>query len=132
MRPLATDSEKKWGFIGICQHHIPCIVGIYPEERKKEQILVVDAKIKIDFLPCIASKKISDSIDYVLLANLCTELAQEKKYDLLETFASDILDQCIERFHAVWAWVRIQKPSAIPTASYAYVELEGGQRCEPS
>lgn len=65
-----------------------------------------------------------NTIDYVLLAQLCTELAEQKEYLLLETFASDILDNCMRRFNAVWAWVQISKPSAIPTAAYAYVELE--------
>ena len=118
------NHSKAYGIVGIHQHKIECIVGVYPQERQKEQMLIVDLKVKIDFHNCLRSGKVEDALDYVLLAKVCTQLAQEKKYFLLETFASDILEHCILRLKVVWAWVRIQKPSAIPTAEYAYVEFE--------
>ncbi len=118
------DHSKAYGIIGIHQHKIACIVGVYPEERQKEQMLIVDLKVKIDFFNCLHSGKVEDTINYVLLAKMCTQLAQEKKYLLLETFASDIVDHCILHLKVVWAWVRIQKPSAIPTAEDAYIEFE--------
>ncbi len=121
---LAQLNRQSYGILGIHQHQISCIVGIYPKERQHEQMLIIDAKVKLDLSRCLASGQVQDTIDYVLIAQLCTELAQQKKYFLLETFASDILDECIGRFQAVWAWVCIQKPAAIPSAAYAYVELE--------
>lgn len=117
-------SKGPFGIIGIQQHRVNCIVGIYPEERKQEQTLLFDVKIKLNLSNCHADGQIENTVDYVLLARLCTELAQQNKYLLLETLATDILDQCISRFHALWAWVRIQKPSAISTADCAYVEFE--------
>jgi dihydroneopterin aldolase len=121
---LRQVSDGKFGVLGIHQHKINCIIGVYPDERQQEQTLFIDVKVKLNLSACLASGKMKDAVDYVLLAELCSELAQLNRYVLLETFASDILDQCIHRFNAVWAWVRIQKPSAIPTAAYAYVELE--------
>lgn len=121
-------SSESFGFVGIRQHRIECIVGIYPEERVKTQTLFVDVKLKLDLAACLASGRMEDTLDYVLIAQLCTELAHQKKYALLETFASDILDGCLSHFKAVWAWVRIEKPAAIPTAAYAFVEFERG-RC---
>lgn len=112
------------GIIGIHRHHIQCIIGIYPEERQHEQTVVVDLKVKIDFSACLASNRMQDTIDYVALAQVCTQLAHEKKYLLLETFARDVLDVCVQQFHVQWAWIRLQKPAAIPEAEYAYVELE--------
>lgn len=121
---IAHLNRPSYGILGIHQHQIACIVGVYPQEREHEQTLIVDAKIKLDLSRCLASDQVQDTADYVLIAQLCTELAQQKKYFLLENLASDILDECIRRFQAVWAWVRIQKPTAIPSAAYAYVELE--------
>lgn len=117
-------AKASFGILGIHQHQIKCIIGVYPEERQREQTLFVDVKIKLDLSATLASGRVEDTVDYVLLAQLCTQLAEQNKYFLLETFAFDILDQCIQRFSAVWAWVRIQKPSAISTAAYAYVEFE--------
>lgn len=115
---------SNWCVLGIHQHRIDCIIGIYPEERQREQTLFVNVKIKVDCSACLSSGQIEDTIDYVLLAQLCTELAQRNRYLLLETFASDIVNECLSRFHAIWAWVCIQKPTAVPSAAYAYVELE--------
>lgn len=117
-------ATPRMGMIGIHRHQIKCIMGIEPEERLKEQTLYVDLKLKRNLSACLKSGDIKDSIDYVKLAQLCTRLARQKKYYLLETFAADILDQCLKQFDIKWGWVKIQKPVAIPGAEYAYVELE--------
>lgn len=124
---------RSYGIIGICKHRIDCLIGIYPAEREQVQMIYVDVKIKVDITASIHSGKVQDSVDYVAIAQVCTELAQRKNYRLLETFASDILDHCKNHFKACWAWVHIQKPSAIPSADYAFVEMEyqekEGHRC---
>lgn len=116
--------KSAFGILGFHHYQINCVIGIHPEERQYEQIVFVDLKIKVDLTRCLASGEIQDTIDYGLLAQLCSQLAKQNHYHLLETFASDILKHCLQRFHAVWAWVSIQKPAAIPSAAYAYVELE--------
>lgn len=123
------DLQSSYAIVGITQHRISCIIGIYPEERQSEQTLLIDLKVKLDVWQCLRSGLMEDTVDYVMLAELCTQLAQ-KKYRLLETFASEILDQCMQQFPILWGWVRISKPSAIPTAACAYVELEQNQKDE--
>jgi len=112
------------GILGIHRRRISCVIGVYPEERQQEQILIVDAKIKVHITHCLASDELIDTVDYLLIAELCTRLAQEKKYFLLERLASDILEACLSRFQALWGWVRIEKPLAIADAACAFVELE--------
>ncbi len=121
-------NKKEMGILGIYQHRVSCIIGVYPEERNCEQMLIMNAKIKVDLSKCFSSGLIQDTVNYVLIAQICTELAKQRNYFLLETLASDILDECLHRLQAVWAWVCIQKPSAIPSASYAFVELERYQK----
>lgn len=116
--------KSPFGILGIHQHQISCIIGVYPEEHQKEQVLMIDAKIKVDLSPCIASGQLQDTVDYESIANICKDLAQKNHYHLLENLASDILKEFFHRFPAVWAWVCIKKPSAIPDADYAFVELE--------
>lgn len=119
-----SSTSFSYGILGIHQHQIDSIIGIYPNERQKKQKLLIDAKIKIDFSNCLRSENIENTVDYVMLAQICTELANQTHYLLLEAFASDILNEYMKRFNAIWAWVKIQKPSAIPSAAYAYVEME--------
>ncbi len=117
-------SNACYGILGIKQHQIECIVGIFPEERVKKQTLFVDVKIKLDLSACLASGRMEDTVDYVSIAQACTAFAQKNQYLLLETFAFDLLDHCLNHFKAEWAWVCIQKPSALPSAAYAFVEIE--------
>lgn len=114
----------KFGILGIHQLKIFCRIGVYPEEQQQEQGLMIDAKIKVDLTPCLASGSLQDTGNYVIIANICKELAQQNHYFLLENLASDILEECLRRLPAVWAWISIQKPSAIPSAAYAFIELE--------
>lgn len=114
----------KKAILGIDQLKIPCIIGIYPEERQHLQLLLIDTKIQLDLDTCFESKKIHDTLDYTQLAELCQELLRKNDYFLLEIFAHDLLDQYFQKFPIDWAWVRVKKPTAIPNADYAYVELE--------
>ncbi len=112
------------GRIGIFQHKIPCVIGVYPEERLYEQDLIVDLQVEADFSSCALTDQIEDTVDYETLADLCTQLAQERKYQLLETFACEVMQALFERYEIRWAKIQIKKPSALPTAEYAMVELE--------
>ena len=116
--------KKSLCLLGIQQYQIPCIIGLNLHERLFEQTICIDAKIKVDLSSALISRNLKDSVDYVLIAKLCHELARQNKYFLLEILASDILDEALNRFKAVWAWVRVQKPGAIPNAACAFVEME--------
>lgn len=121
---LNKQTQHSFGILGIHQHQVSCIVGIYPEERQYEQTLLFDAKIKLDLSRSLLSDRMEDTVNYVSIAQICTELAQQKKYFLLESLASDILDEYLHCFPVVWAWISIKKPAAISSAAYAFVELE--------
>lgn len=112
------------GIIGVENHHIRCLIGVLPEEKIAEQDLYIDLKVRSDFAACVKEDDVQKTIDYVALANLCTRLVKSKHYHLIETLASDILDQCLRTFNISWAWVRIKKPAAVPSANYAFVEYE--------
>lgn len=111
------------GVLGFENHRIRCIIGIGEEERKQEQDLFVDLRVSADMLKCASSDELEDTIDYMALANLCTSLAQKNRYQLLEKFASDSLEEMFEKFPVEEAWIKIKKPKAIETADYSIVEL---------
>lgn len=112
------------GYIGFSHYKIDCIIGVYPAERQKLQTVFVDLKVKADFSKCSQSDNVTDTVNYVLLADLCNELAFSKRYRLLETFAADALHEIFIRFDVLNAWIRIKKPAGLPTAEYTVVELE--------
>jgi 7,8-dihydroneopterin aldolase/epimerase/oxygenase len=116
--------EKKMnGFIGFNQLRVSCIIGIHPAERTTEQDLYIDLKVRTDFSQLILSDSIHDTIDYVRLAEICKDLGQSQKYYLIETFAARVLDAIFREFDVVEAAITIKKPSALPEAACAIVEL---------
>lgn len=111
------------GNIGFEHHAIRCIIGCCPEERQKEQEIFVDLKIGFDFARCAHSDHLKDTINYVRLAEICTELAQKRQYHLQETFAVEALQTVFAEFDVEWGWIKIKKPQALPSAQFATVEL---------
>jgi 7,8-dihydroneopterin aldolase/epimerase/oxygenase len=112
-------------FIGFHQHKVHCIIGVLPHERLQEQEIHIDLKVKADFKHPAETDSLANTIDYIVLAEICTNLAKTNQYHLIETLAWEALHKIFERFPVKWAWIRVQKPSAIPSG-YAYVELEKG------
>lgn len=111
------------GLIGFHQLKVRCTIGVHPHEHQQEQEIFVDLKVKTDFGRCAQSDVLSDTIDYASLAAICTQLAQSKHYQLLETYAWDVLHTIFTLFPITWAWVGIQKPAAL-SSCIPYVELE--------
>ena len=112
------------GIIGVRGLRIRCIVGVLPHERIHTQDLIVDIKVRTDFSACIASDTMENTVDYVRIAELATILAMEGKFQLIERYAAMVLDRLFEEFAISWAWIRIDKPAAIPQAECSTVELE--------
>jgi 7,8-dihydroneopterin aldolase/epimerase/oxygenase len=112
------------GIIGFKQLAISCIIGDFPEEWEQEQLIYVDLKVKADFSRCAQSDNLKDTVNYVQLAEICTQMAKTKKYRLLETFAYEVLERLLADFPLSWVWISVKKPAGIQSAQYTYVELE--------
>ena len=112
------------GTIGFRGYRINCIVGIEPHERMILQDLLVDLKVEIDFSRVTASGRLEDTVNYVAFAEICNEVAINGKYHLLEKYAADVLEELFKLFDLKSAWIKIEKPLAIPGAECALVELK--------
>lgn len=112
------------GIVGVENHKIHCIIGNNPEEQLQPQDIYVDIRVKVDFARCTHSDRLKDTVDYTRLAHICSELATTRRYRIIETFAAEVLQRLVQEFDIQWAWIRIKKPAALPSADYTYVELE--------
>ncbi|MCO4770602.1 MAG: dihydroneopterin aldolase [Deltaproteobacteria bacterium] len=112
------------GTIGLKNLHIECIVGIYPHERTDEQPLFVDIEVDHDFDRAAAAEHVDETVDYDHLAALLTKLATEQRYQLIETFAKDAIDQIMARWSDVLGVrIEVRKPNAVPAAAASFVRL---------
>lgn len=117
-------TKPRWGLIGFENHHVHCKIGVYPHERLQEQDLYFDVQAEIDFAKPAASDSVQDTLDYTQLTSLCTQIAEEGGYQLLETLACTIIERIFLLFNVQWVKLRIKKPAAIPSAEYAIIEIE--------
>lgn len=108
---------------------ISCIVGVYPDERKREQDLFVDIDLHFDFARVAESDHLADTIDYTDVANDLAGFVRAERFQLLETLARRAAVRILDR-HPVLTKCRlvIRKPAAVPHAQGAVVTVEQERR----
>lgn len=110
--------------IGIEKLSVMSLIGVFAHERVGAQELLIDIKADFDVSKCIVSDSVSDALNYDLLAERCRELAEKTSFNLIESFASAIIDDLRAKFPISRIWVRVSKPNALKQATYAFVEME--------
>ena len=111
--------------ISIVDLEITCIIGILPDERVKEQILLLDIYLDVDFGDSNIIDDINETIDYTKIAELATQLAISKKYNLIESFCYDLNNLFLDTFKIIQqSKITVKKPNAIPKAKYAAFSMK--------
>ena len=111
--------------ISIVDLEIICIIGIHPNERVKEQALLLDIYLDVDFGESTIADDINETIDYTIIAELATQLAISKKYKLIESFCSDLNDLFLDTFKNIqYSNITVKKPNALPKAKYASYSMK--------
>ena len=103
---------------------IECIIGVLPTERETPQVIFVDVEIDRDISAAVHEDDVARTVDYVEIARLIQDVAQERKFQLIETLAEVGAKAVLDGFGAERAKIKIMKPSAIPAASWAAVTVE--------
>jgi dihydroneopterin aldolase len=113
------------GTTGLKGLQIDCIVGIYELERKKIQPIMVDVELDYDFAAAARSDAIRDAVDYDQVAAGIAELAQQRRFQLIETMAEETAAMLLGSLAQVrTVRVEIRKPDAVPAAACSFVRVE--------
>lgn len=100
-----------------------CIVGIYPEERKDKQDVVVNLTLFADLRAACESDNIEDSVDYKTVKKKIVELVQNSECFLIEKLAADISKVCLEDKRVRKVNVLVDKPGALRFTRSVGVEI---------
>lgn len=69
---------------------VDCVVGILPDEREREQPLIVDLELGLDTSRAAYSGKIGATCDYSRVADEVSTLLRFRRYKLLEMAAEEL------------------------------------------
>ena len=92
---------------------VACVIGDLPEERQREQRLVVDATLELDAL--------ADTVDYAALTRRIRERLRGAKCRLVERAAALALEECLVDSRVTRATVSVRKADCVPGLASAEV-----------
>ena len=111
--------------ISIVDLEITCIIGILPNERVKEQTLLLNINLDVDIGDSTFADEINETIDYTKIAEMATQLAITKKYKLIESFCRDLNNLFLDTFKVIQKTrITVKKPNALPKAKYAAYSMK--------
>jgi 7,8-dihydroneopterin aldolase/epimerase/oxygenase len=84
--------------------------GVLPEEQQAPQPFEVDVELSLDLRPGGASDDIAQTIDYRRVFDVCREIVESTRFNLLEALAEAIAHELLTGFPAREVTVRIRKP----------------------
>lgn len=102
---------------------VKCVIGDMPEEREREQTLLVDAELELDLAAAAASDSLADSVDYATLASAVRDALRAAKCRLIERAAAIALGECMRDARVKSARVSVVKAGAVPGLRSAAVEM---------
>ena len=106
---------------------VACIIGDLPEERQREQRLVVDATLELDLSAAAASDALADTMDYAALTRRIRERLRGAKCRLVERAAALVLEECLADSRVMRATVAVRKSGCVPGLASAEVVLSRNQ-----
>ena len=100
-----------------------CIVGIYEEERRDKQDVIINITLYADLRRAGQSDNIRDSVDYKAVKKKVVALVQQSSFLLVEALAESIAKACLEPPAVRRVRVQVEKPGALRFARTVGVEI---------
>lgn len=102
---------------------VSCIIGDLPEERCREQILLVDLTLFLDLSKAIKSDRLPDTVDYPGMAAAIRARLREARCQMIEHAAGLVVLEALRDHRVEAARVRVQKRGAVVGLHDASVQL---------
>lgn len=100
-----------------------CIIGIYPEERREKQDIVINVEIHADLRKAGRSDKLEDTVDYKAIKKAILKLVDGSGFELIESLAERMADIALSDEKVQQVTITIDKPGALRFARASAVEI---------
>ena len=113
MDKIIMDSMEFWGF------H-----GVFPEEQLKGQPFIVDVTLWLDLEKAGNTDDLQETVHYGELYDKIKYIVEQKRFDLIEAVAKNIVDAVLEEERVTRTLVRVKKPQTPIKGKFNYMAVE--------
>ena len=110
--------------INISNLRLRTFVGFNPEEKAKQQDVVINASIHYQTQPGIYQDRVEDALNYKTITKKIISTVENGRFLLLEKLVGDVLDICAEPAEVTKARVTVDKPHALRFADSVSLTME--------
>jgi dihydroneopterin aldolase/D-erythro-7,8-dihydroneopterin triphosphate epimerase len=100
-----------------------CIIGIFPEERREKQDIVINIEMHTDLRRAGRSDNLADTVDYKAIKKAVLKLVEESDFLLIEALAENVARIALNNEKVQQVVVTIDKPGALRFARSSAVEI---------
>jgi D-erythro-7,8-dihydroneopterin triphosphate epimerase len=99
-------------------------IGFNPEEKAKQQDVVINVEIDYALDPGALEDRVEDALDYKVITKRIIRHVEDGRFLLLEKLVADLLALCSEPTEVWRARVTVDKPHALRFADSVSLSLE--------
>jgi len=111
------------GKIHIQDLALRCIIGVFPEERRERQDVLINLSLECAWGDAARTDHIADTVDYKKLNKRIIALVEGSRFNLIEALAERIAETCLEDERVQRVTVRVDKPGALRFTRTVGVEI---------
>jgi len=105
-----------------------CIIGVYPDERREKQDVIINVTLGCDHADAARTDRIDHAVDYKTIKKGIIELVEQSEFYLLEALADRIANLCLDHARVQSVTVTVDKPGALRFARSVAVEVTRSRR----
>lgn len=111
--------------IHIADLNLRCIIGLYPEERREKQDVILNLTLFCDLRKAGETDDLHDTVDYKAVKQQVRDLVENSSFLLVEKLAAEVARRVLATAPGVErVRVRVDKPGALRFARTVAIEIE--------
>lgn len=101
--------------ISLRELEVSALIGVHEWEQEVAQKLLLNVDLNVDCSTAAATDNLQDALDYEQIANCILSFAAKHHFQLLESFASTLADELVDRFKPERITLEVTKSCVTPT-----------------
>ena len=126
LKPLIQRQEMSAAKINISNLRLRTYIGFNPDEKTKQQDVIINAEIHYRADPAFITDSEDDALDYKSITKRMIRHVERGRFQLLEKLTADLLAIARDSDRVSYAQIRVDKPHALRFADSVSVTLSAG------